>query len=103
MRMSPLWMVLFVGALPTALLAAEATLQIFARYLGKRDRLIRSDTETGWSNTPNLVTTQINAAGEQWSVETDQNGHRIIAQNLLAGRRLLILGDSLSFGEGVNV
>jgi hypothetical protein len=101
--MSPLWIALFVGALATAPLAAEATLQVFARYLGKRDRLIRSDTETGWSNTPNLVTMQINAAGEQWSVETDQNGQRIIAQNLLARRRILILGDSLSFGEGVNV
>jgi len=103
MRILPHWTALFIGALVLAPLAAEATLQLYVRYLGKRDRLIRFDSEAGWSTTPNLVTMQVNAAGEQWSVKTDQHGQRIIAQNRLARRRILILGDSLSFGEGVNV
>jgi len=46
---------------------------------------------------------RINAAGEEWSIRTDQNGQRLIAQNPRAGRRILILGDSLSFGEGIDI
>jgi hypothetical protein len=46
---------------------------------------------------------RINAAGERWSIRTDQDGQRIFAQNPRAGHRILILGDSLSFGEGVDV
>src|SRR4029077_17574511 len=69
----------------------------------KRDRLFRSDAQTGWSNAPNLLTTRINAAGEEWSIRTDQNGQRLIAQDPRARRRILILGDSLSFGEGIDI
>ena len=49
------------------------------------------------------MTTRINAAGEEWSIRTDQNGQRLIAQDPRARRRILILGDSLSFGEGINI
>jgi hypothetical protein len=103
MKMPLHWIALFLGVLAVTPLAAELILQIYTRYIGKHDRLFRSDTQTGWSNTPNLVTRQINAAGERWSIQTDQNGQRIIVQNPPAGQRILILGDSLSFGEGINV
>ena len=73
------------------------------RYVTNRDHLFRSDVQTGWSNAPNLLTMRINAAGEEWSIRTDQNGQRLIAQNPRAGRRILILGDSLSFGEGIDI
>jgi hypothetical protein len=49
------------------------------------------------------MTTRINAAGDEWTIRTDQNGQRLIAQNPNARRRILILGDSLSFGEGVDI
>jgi hypothetical protein len=103
MRMLVHWTALLLCVLVVAPVAAEAALQLYARYISKRDYLLRSDAQTGWSNTPDRLTTRINAAGEHWSIRTDQNGQRIIAQNSLARHQILILGDSLSFGEGVDI
>jgi hypothetical protein len=97
------WTALLLGALAVAPVAAEAALRLYATYVTKRDHLFRSDAQTGWSNAPHLLATRINAAGEQWSISTDQNGQRLIAQNPRAGPRILILGDSLSFGEGIDI
>jgi hypothetical protein len=58
----------------------------------------------GWSNAPNLLTKRVNAAGNEWTIRTDQNGQRLIEQNPRSPRnKILILGDSLSFGEGVDI
>jgi hypothetical protein len=103
MRMPLHWTALLLGVLAVAPVAAEAALRLYASYVTKRDRLFRSDAQTGWSNEPNLVTTRINAAGEEWSIRTDQNGQRLMAQNHHARHKILILGDSLSFGEGIDV
>jgi hypothetical protein len=103
MRMPLHWTALLLGAVAVAPVAAEAALRLYASYVTKRDHLFRSDAQTGWSNAPNLLTTRINAAGEEWSIRTDQNGQRLIAQNPRARRRILILGDSLSFGEGIDI
>jgi hypothetical protein len=97
------WTALLLGLLAVAPVAAEAALRLYVSYVTKRDRLFRSDAQTGWSNAPNLLTTRINAAGEEWSIKTDQNGQRFITQDPRAGRKILILGDSLSFGEGVDI
>jgi hypothetical protein len=97
------WTALLLGVLVVAPIAAEATLRLYASYVTKRDRLFRSDAQTGWSNAPNLLTTRVNAAGEEWSIRTDENGQRLIAQDPRARRRILILGDSLSFAEGINI
>jgi hypothetical protein len=97
------WTALLLAVLAVAPVAAEATLRLYASYVTKRDRLFRSDAQTGWSNAPNLLTTRINAAGEEWSIRTDQNGQRLIAQDPRAARKILILGDSLSFGEGIDI
>ena len=102
MRMAVHWTVL-LGVLVVALVAAEAALRLYASHVAKRDHLFRSDAQTGWSNAPNLLTTRINAAGEEWSIRTDQNGQRLIAQDPRARRKILILGDSLSFGEGIDI
>jgi len=103
MRM-PLHLIgLLLVVLAVAPVAAEAALRLYASYVTKRDRLFRSDAQTGWSNVPNLLTTRINATGEEWSIRTDQNGQRLIAQNPRARHRILILGDSLSFGEGIDI
>jgi hypothetical protein len=103
MRMPVYWTALLLGILALAPVAAETALRLYANYVTKRDRLFRSDAQTGWSNVPNLLTTRLNAAGDAWSIRTDQNGQRFIAQNPGAGSRILILGDSLSFGEGVDI
>src|SRR5215471_14781718 len=103
MRMPLQWTALLLGVLAVATLAAEATLRLYASYVTKRDHMFRSDAQTGWSNAPDLLTMRINAAGEEWTIRTDRNGQRLIAQNPNAKRRILILGDSLSFGEGIDI
>ena len=103
MRMPLHWTALLLGVLAVAPFAAEAALRLYVSYVTKRDQMFRSDAQTGWSNAPNLLTTRINADGEEWNIRTDQNGQRFIAQNPRAGRRILILGDSLSFGEGIDI
>jgi hypothetical protein len=103
MRMPVHWIALILGLLAVVPVAAEAALRLYVSYVSKRDQLFRSDAQTGWSNRPDLLTTRINAAGEKWRIRTDQNGQRLIAQNPQAGHRILILGDSLSFGEGIDI
>jgi hypothetical protein len=97
------WIALILGLLAVVPVAAEAALRLYVSYVSKRDQLFRSDAQTGWSNRPDLLTTRINAAGEKWRIRTDQNGQRLIAQNPQVGHRILILGDSLSFGEGIDI
>ena len=97
------WTALLLGVLVMAPFAAEAALRLYATYVTKRDRLFQSDPQTGWSNASNLLTTRINAAGEEWTIRTDQNGQRLIAHDPRAGRKILVLGDSLSFGEGIDI
>jgi hypothetical protein len=94
---------LLLGVLALTPIAAEVALRSYVNFFKRPARLFRSDTQTGWSNAPNLVTTRVNAAGEEWGIRTDDNGQRLIAQESRADRTILILGDSLSFGEGINI
>jgi hypothetical protein len=103
MRMALHWTALLLGVLAVTPFAAEAALRVYASYAAKPARLFRSDPQTGWRNATNLQTTLINAAGEEWSIRTDENGQRLIPQDPGARRRILILGDSLSFGEGIDI
>lgn len=97
------WAALFLGVLTLAPVAGEVALRLCVSIFSRPARLFRSDAQTGWSNAPYIVTTRINAAGEEWSIRTDENGQRLIAQEPRADRSILILGDSLSFGEGINI
>jgi hypothetical protein len=94
---------LLLGVLVMTPFAAEVGLRVYAIYAAKPAVLFRSDAQTGWRNQPNLQTTRINSANEEWSIKTDENGQRLIAQDLDARRGILILGDSLSFGEGIDI
>jgi hypothetical protein len=62
------WTALLIGVLAAAPIAAEAALRLYVSYVTKRGRLFRTDALTGWSNAPNLLTTRINAAGEEWNI-----------------------------------
>jgi len=98
------WTALLVAVLVIAPVAAEAALRLYGHYYSKRDHIFRSDPRTGWSNAPNVLTTRINSAGIEWSIRNDQNGQRLLEQNPGPFRyKILILGDSLSFGEGVDI
>jgi hypothetical protein len=98
------WTALLLAVLVIAPVAAEAALRLYGHYYSKRDQIFRSDPRTGWSNAPNLLSTRINSAGIEWSIRNDQNGQRLLEQNPGPFRyKILILGDSLSFGEGVDI
>jgi hypothetical protein len=98
------WTALLLAVLVIAPVAAEAALRLYGHYYSKRDQIFRSDPRTGWSNAPNLLSTRINSAGIEWSIRNDQNGQRLVERNPGPFRyKILILGDSLSFGEGVDI
>jgi hypothetical protein len=97
------WIAFLIVILVVAPFAAEAALRVYVGYVAKPARLFRADLQTGWSNNPDLQTSLVNAAGDQWSIATDENGQRKIARNPGGRRRILILGDSLAFGEGIDV
>ena len=97
------WSALLLGVLAVSPFAAEAALRVYTSHAAKPAQLFRSDAQTGWRNAPNLVTRLINAAGEEWSIRTDENGQRLIPHDPDAKRKILILGDSLAFGEGVDI
>jgi hypothetical protein len=103
MKIPLYWAALLLGALILAPVAAEAALRLYGSFFTRPAQLFRSDAQAGWSNAPNLVTTRINAAGDEWGIRTDENGQRLITQEPRADRRILILGDSLCFGEGINI
>lgn len=97
------WTALLLSVLVVTPFAAEAALRVYASHAAKPAGLFRSDPQTGWRNAPDLPTTLINAAGEEWSIRTDENGQRVVPQVPGARRKMLILGDSLSFGEGIDI
>src|SRR5262249_14698013 len=98
------WTALLLAVLVIAPVAAEAALRLYGHYYAKRDRIFRSDPRTGWSNAPNVLTTRINSAGIGGSIRNAQNGKRVAEQKPEPFRyKILILGDSLSFGEGIDI
>lgn len=94
---------LLLGVLVMTPLATEMALRVYAIYAAKPALLFRSDAQKGWRNKPNLLAARINAANEEWVIKTDENGQRLISQDPDASRKILILGDSLSFGEGIDI
>lgn len=89
-----------VALLCLAIAAAEGAARLGARHLGKA-RLLTLDRVTGWRTLERLDVTMRNAAGEAWDVRTDAVGNRWQPQPKVVERRLIVLGDSFAFGEGV--
>lgn len=94
---------LAIGAMLTILILEELALRGYQAYVARQPALIRLDHLTGWSHIPRLSATRINSSGRVWHIETDELGHRILAQRNAERPKLLILGDSFAFGEGVDI
>ena len=95
---------LVLVALAVGALLAEGAAQVYAYKVAKQGKLFRPDLQLGWTLLPNLELVRKNPAGETWLTRTDANGLRGpsgFAED--AERRLLILGDSFAFGEGVDL
>jgi len=94
---------IFLSTLFT-LIVVELGVQIFVTHILKHGKLFQSDPNFGWSVLPNLDLERSNANGEPWVIRTSKNGVRgSNVWKLNRVKRVLIIGDSFAFGEGVNV
>ena len=95
---------LVVLSLAIGLAALEAGGRAVATIIAKQGKLFRPDAELGWTPLPNLDLVRNNANGEPWHITTDAEGIRGPSAWGDAGHtRLLVLGDSFAFGEGVDL
>ena len=95
---------LVIVAVSCAVVAAEIIIQLLATYALGRGRLMEYDRTLGWRVQPNLNVTRRNPEGEPWTVRTNACGLRTACDwPPDAERRLLVLGDSFAFGEGVSI
>lgn len=95
---------LVVLSLAIGLVALEAGARVFASVIAKRGKLFELDPELGWRPLPNLDLVRRNANGDTWHIMTDAAGIRGASAWSDDGRtRLLVLGDSFAFGEGVEL
>jgi len=93
-----------VAAIACALLALEAAAQLLARGVLRDGRLFQPDAVLGWKPIPNLVRTRGNPAGGTWTARINERGFRGNSRwDPDAPRRVLILGDSFAFGQGVDI
>jgi hypothetical protein len=95
---------LVVLSLAIGLAALEAGGRAFATVIAKQGKLFRPDADLGWTPLPELDLVRKNANGELWHVTTDAEGIRgPSAWGDDHQTRLLVLGDSFAFGEGVDL
>lgn len=65
---------------------------------------MQPDALLGWKYKPHLNLERFNSNGELWRIRTNASGYRTEESwAKYAARRILILGDSFAFGEGINV
>lgn len=91
-------------ALVVGAMLAEGAAQIYAYKVVKLGKLFQPDDQLGWAMLPNLDLVRNNHDGEPWLTRTGDEGIRGPSDwSETAAQRLLILGDSFAFGEGVDI
>lgn len=93
---------LLIGSVVVILLLVEGATQIYVYKIAEKGKLFEPDEVTGWRVKSHLDMQRKNADGNIWTIRTDKEGFRR-SRNLGSGTKVLILGDSLAFGEGVDV
>jgi hypothetical protein len=93
-----------VTALGCALLLVELAAQFTVNHLLHNGRLYQTDPELGWKPIPKLSRIRKNPDGKFWNIQINEKGFRGgCVWKDPAEKRLLILGDSFAFGQGVNL
>lgn len=108
-KLSPWKRAVFAGivtlsSLTVCIFAVEFALHWFVKNQLGAGKLYEPDPETGWRTLSNLDLVRRNSDGLSWRIVTDEQGLRNFRPAVGSpSQRLLILGDSLAFGEGVSV
>jgi len=93
-----------LGIVATAALA-EGAARIYVYAIAEEGRLFRPDDRLGWAVIPDLDLKRKNRDGEYWHIRTNAGGFRSAAETFRpdSSRRILVLGDSFAFGQGVEL
>jgi hypothetical protein len=97
---------LFISAAAvfSTLLLLELAAQFTVNHLLHNGRLFQADPELGWKPIPNLSRIRKNPDGNFWKIQINEKGFRgPSVWEDPAEKRLLVLGDSFAFGQGVNL
>lgn len=96
---------LIVASIIISVIIAEIAAQTYVGAIALKGKRFQPDNQLGWRPLPNLHLVRKNADGNRYLVETGSSGIRGPATfpDDPAVRRLLILGDSFAFGEGVDL
>jgi len=82
---------------------AEGAARVYVYAIAERGKLFEPDPILGWRTIPNLDLQRRNANGDPWQIRTNPLGYRSqeLRPDPAATRRVLVLGDSYVFGEGI--
>lgn len=93
-----------LGLLVGSLALVDLAVSFCADRLLGQGRVLQSDAALGWRYIPGLTRSRKNVEGRWWRIEINALGYRGPASwHPQARRRILILGDSFTAGEGVNL
>lgn len=84
---------------------AEGAARFYVYFIAQQGKLFRPDPVLGWAPIPNLDLKRRNADGEIWHIRTSARGFRSARDEFAADaeRRVVVLGDSFVFGQGVEL
>lgn len=86
-----------------SLIIVDALIALYADNVLGQGRLFAFDSEVGWKGIPGIKRDRRRGDGGNWHVEINTDGYRGRSQwKEHAEKRILILGDSFAFGEGID-
>jgi len=93
-----------LGSLLLSLCAAEGLARVYVNFVVKQGKLFQADPVLGWRLLPDLDLERTNPDGKPWQIRTDASGVRGPSSwRKGASGRVLVVGDSFAFGQGVQL
>ena len=85
------------------LLICEGVFRLYVHQVREKTEIFELDKQLGWKVKSNLHTRWKNHDGDPWHIDTDADGLRNPSVQSPLKKKLLILGDSFAFGQGVEI